>query len=198
MARQPQANYPGGSKSRVTRAGAAIRAGDATEADFAVVETWRTGHRSVLNTLQGILRNRARGKAIVVAQRRKRKHTIFDKLQRLPRMELARMDDIAGCRLFFNDIAGLNEFRQSLHEAHFRHRRRNENDKYDYIGKPKETGYRGIHDVYEYDANSDAGADYKGLYAATQRSPGISELTTRRLSIRPSRGMMPSMNGLSP
>ncbi len=152
----------------MTRAGAAIRAGTQTEEDLSVVETWRTGHRPVLNTFQAILRTRARGHDVVVAQRHKRKHTIFDKLQRLPRMELARMDDIAGCRLIFNDVAALEEFRASLHQAHFRHRRRNEDDKYNYIAAPKDTGYRGIHDVYEYDANSEAGADYKGLYIELQ------------------------------
>ena len=43
------------------------------------------------------------------------------------------MDDIAGCRLIFDDIQSLHEFRESLHKAKFKHKRRNETDKYDYI-----------------------------------------------------------------
>jgi putative GTP pyrophosphokinase len=50
----------------------------------------------------------------------------------------------------------------------FKHKRRNEVDKYDYIKSPKDTGYRGIHDVYEYDVNSAHGKDYKGLFVELQ------------------------------
>ncbi|CAN5158514.1 RelA/SpoT domain-containing protein [soil metagenome] len=138
-----------------------------------VVEIWRAGHRPVLNTFQALLRTRARGKRVVVAQRHKRKHTIFDKLQRLPGMELARMDDIAGCRLIFPSQAELASFRSSLHAANFRHRRRNDDDKYDYIKNPKDTGYRGIHDIYEYDVNSESGKGSKGLYIELQYRTGI-------------------------
>ncbi len=89
VAKAPESNYPGGSKSRVSRAGAAVREGRATAEDLAVIDTWRAAHRPVLNTFQAILRTPARGTKAVVAQRHKRKMTIFDKLQRLPRMELA-------------------------------------------------------------------------------------------------------------
>jgi putative GTP pyrophosphokinase len=160
--------YPGGSKSRVSRAGNALRTGTATPEDLAVIDTWRAAHRPVLNTFQAILRIRARAGNIVVAQRHKRKRTIFDKLRRLPRMELARMDDIAGCRLIFESIEELRAFRAKVHAARFKHKRRNEVEKYDYITKPKETGYRGIHDIYEYDVNSDHGKDYKGLFVELQ------------------------------
>jgi hypothetical protein len=78
-------------------------------------------------------------------------------------MELARMDDVAGCRLIFPNISELYNFRNSIHRAKFKHRLRNSIDKWDYIQKPKETGYRGVHDVYEYDANSAHGKPYKGL-----------------------------------
>jgi hypothetical protein len=83
-------------------------------------------------------------------------------------MELARMDDVAGCRLIFPNIAELYSFRARLHAAKFKHHLRNAQDKWDYIAKPKETGYRGIHDVYEYDANSDHGKPFKGLLIELQ------------------------------
>lgn len=155
--------YPGGSKSRVNLAGENIRSGTATTEDLNVVEEWRSAHRRVLNTFQAILRNRTRDAEIIVAQRHKRKNTIFGKLQRFPKMKLARMDDIAGCRLIFKDIEELNKFRTSFHKARFNHHRRNATDKYNYIQIPKATGYRGIHDIYEYDVNSTSGKSLVGL-----------------------------------
>lgn len=160
--------FPGGSKSRVNRAGDNVRKGNATSQDLQIIDEWRAAHRGVLNTFQAILRNRTRGSGITVAQRHKRKRTIFDKLHRLPGMQLARMDDVAGCRLIFKNLSGLNDFRTAFHSAHFNHKRRNDLDKYDYIKQPKETGYRGIHDVYEYDVNSAIGQNLAGLNVEIQ------------------------------
>lgn len=160
--------YPGGSKKRVIRAGDAVRNGNPTPEDLAVIEEWRAAHRGVLNTFQAILRSRTKDRKISVAQRHKRRNTIFNKLQRLPGMQLARMDDVAGCRLIFRTIKDLQEFREEFHHARFRHKIRHEPDKYNYIKRPKPTGYRGIHDVYEYDVNSDAGKNFAGLYIEIQ------------------------------
>ena len=161
-------HYPGGSKSRVSRAGDAVRSETATPEDLAVIEDWRAAHRPVLNTFQAVLRGRLRGKNVIVAQRHKRKNTIFDKLMRLPGMQLARMDDVAGCRLIFKNIKELHHFRENFHKARFNHKMRNASEKYDYITQPKSTGYRGIHDVYEYDVNSGSGKGLKGLYIEIQ------------------------------
>lgn len=161
-------DFPGGSKSRINRAGENVRAGTPTAEDLEAIEEWRAAHRGVLNTFQAILRNRTREKNITVAQRHKRKRTIFDKLHRLPRMQLSRMDDIAGCRLIFEDIKELYSFRQQFHRARFDHIRRNDINKYDYIKKPKATGYRGVHDVYEYDVRSEVGRSLTGLYVEIQ------------------------------
>lgn len=165
--------FPGGSKTRVNQAGEKIRTGNFTLDDLLVIEEWRAAHRAVLNTFQASLRTRtskrkAKGIEIVVAQRHKRRNTIFNKLLRLPRMELARMDDIAGCRLIFRSIQDLHDFRSDFHKARFKHKRRNDIDKYDYIKSPKKTGYRGIHDVYFYDVNSDVGRNFKGLQLEIQ------------------------------
>lgn len=162
------ATFPGGSKSRVTRAGEHIRQGTATADDLLVVEEWRAAHRGVLNTFQAILRNRTKGTKVSVAQRHKRKTTIFDKLTRLPGMQLARMDDVAGCRLIFRSIRDLQAFRSKFHRARFNHKLRNEPDKYDYLKHPKPTGYRGIHDIYEYNVNSESGRALAGLYIEIQ------------------------------
>jgi putative GTP pyrophosphokinase len=160
--------FPGGSKSRVNKAGANVRQGIASQEDFQVIDEWRAAHRAVLNTFQTILHKRARDRDIIVAQRHKRKRTVFDKLVREKRMNLSRMDDVAGCRLIFNNLHELQEFRSNFHKARFRHKRRNEVNKYDYISSPKPTGYRGIHDVYEYDVNSAIGKRLTGLYVEIQ------------------------------
>lgn len=163
-----QPAFPGGSKTRVNRAGDAVREHRATNEDLAVIDSWRDAHRHVLNTFQAILRNRTRQTSVIVGQRHKRKKTIFGKLDRFKGMSLARMDDVAGCRLIFPDIKSLHLFRADLHKANFKHILRNEQDKWDYIRRPKSTGYRGIHDVYEYDVNSEHGKFYKGLLIELQ------------------------------
>lgn len=160
--------FPGGSKTLVNKAGNNVRQQKVTIEDLNIIDEWRAAHKFVLNTFQASLRNRTRGKNIIVAQRHKRRNTIFNKLVRQPKMELSRMDDIAGCRLIFETIDELYKFRTQFHGARFKHKRKNEIDKYDYIKKPKTTGYRGIHDVYSYDVKSKNGELYKGLLVEIQ------------------------------
>jgi putative GTP pyrophosphokinase len=162
-------NPPWGSKGAVNRAGEALRgAGPLNPESAAALENWRASHSAVLNTFQAILRGRTRGKGIVVAQRLKRRNTIIDKLSREPKMQLSRMDDVAGCRLIFADIAELRDFRAKLLQAKFAHKRKNDIDKYDYILSPKPSGYRGVHDIYEYNVSSKQGARFKGLMLELQ------------------------------
>ena len=168
MNQSAKPTFPGGSKSRVNRAGVNVRNGTETQDDLRIIDDWRAAHRGVLNTFQAMLRTRTRGSGVTVAQRHKRKRTIFDKLQRLPGMLLARMDDVAGCRLIFKSLNDLDRFRKKFHAARFKHKRRNDIEKYDYIKLPKESGYRGIHDVYEYDVNSDVGRNLAGLNVEIQ------------------------------
>lgn len=166
--RDDNPGFPGGSKSRLNRAGDAVRKGTQSAADIAIIDDWRAAHRHVLNTFQAILRSRTRNTGIIVAQRHKRRRTIFHKLLRLPGMSLSRMDDIAGCRLIFPSVRDLYGFRRDFHAARFEHEMRNGTDKYDYIKSPKETGYRGVHDVYEYNAKSVGGRRLAGLYVEVQ------------------------------
>ena len=63
-----------------------------------------------MNVWQKILSKRTKKKKnkIIFAQRLKRKNTIYDKIKRYPDMNLARMHDIAGCRLIFKNIEDIN------------------------------------------------------------------------------------------
>lgn len=144
------------SKKRVDKAGNNFRNQKENKEDAKVLEKWRASHRQVLNTFQTLLRNRAKraeGK-IIIAQRHKRKSTIIDKLRRHPKMKLSQMNDIAGCRVIFENIEALYEFRENLYNSRLRHNLKNDPDRYDYIKSPKNDGYRGIHDIYSYNRNS--------------------------------------------
>lgn len=115
-----------------------------------MIENWRVAHGVVINTFRQTLNRHAKNSKAVVAQRLKRKSTIYYKLLREPGMQLARMHDIAGARLIFDSLSELYEFREKMHNSRFKHELVNSKDNYDYIKHPKLTGYRGIHDVYRY------------------------------------------------
>ncbi len=146
--------YPLYSKEKVNKAAEriaeSIRNGsDINPEDEAIIENWRASHTHVLDTWQKILSRRIKRKNIVFAQRLKRKNTIYDKLARYPKMKLARMHDIAGCRLIFRNMEDLLKFREELHNSKFNHFLKVDECK-DYVSNPKESGYRGFHDVYVY------------------------------------------------
>lgn len=165
----PKNTPPWGSKGLINRAGDAFRAErQPTTDEIGAVERWRAGHKNVLNTFQAILRNRTKGTGVQVAQRLKRRSTIIGKLFREKNMQLARMDDVAGCRLIFPDISSLEKFRAKFLKAGFKHSRRNAVDKYDYIKRPKGSGYGGVHDIYEYNPKSKQGKPYAGLLMELQ------------------------------
>ena len=91
-------------------------------------------------------------KKIVLAARLKKRVTIEAKLSsRLTQMNLARMHDIVGCRLIFNKIEDLLQYRDMFTNGDWAEKyiRLPCSDKYDYISHPRETGYRGIHDIFE-------------------------------------------------
>jgi putative GTP pyrophosphokinase len=139
------------SKGNLNKIGEKLRLGNHLTLDEVLAfNAWRNSHSHVMNGFQAMLRARTRGKNIVVAQRHKRRLTIVDKLSRESKMQLARMDDIAGIRLIFENVSDLYEFRESFLKSRHKHHQKSEIDKYDYVKKPKFTGYRGVHDIYSY------------------------------------------------
>lgn len=157
------------SNSRIKTAGKRIRENNYSLEDILVLENHRASHTYIMNTFNSNLRRRSRGQPIVVAQRLKRRNTIFDKLKREPNMQLSTMHDIAGIRLIFQDQHQLNMFRDRLHKAKFDYiLRTRDDDRYIYILNPKDTGYRGIHDVYEYRVRSRQGEKWNGLLIEIQ------------------------------
>jgi ppGpp synthetase/RelA/SpoT-type nucleotidyltranferase len=153
---------PPSSKSAVRRAGQAISAGQATEAEFQIVDQWRSAHGYVINTFQAWLKGHInkQGYYIEFAQRLKRRNTVVDKLLRKNSVgdplisDVASMHDFAGCRMIFETLDELYDFRSYIHSSqtmrNVEHQLRHDPSKYDYIERPKFTGYRGIHDVYRH------------------------------------------------
>lgn len=162
------ANPTAYTKGQINKAGEEARNGSPSDGALEIINNWRASHAYVLNTFQATLRNRTRRTEIAVAQRLKRLRTLTSKLVRHPRMQLARMDDIAGCRLIFPREDVLVAFRQEFHRARFSHKLKNSPEKYDYIERPKPDGYRGIHDIYEYRVGSKTGQAYNGLMIELQ------------------------------
>lgn len=159
---------PSVSKNAVRKAGKRFREGGEGQEDFGVLNQWRAAHGYIINTFQANLRGRTKGQHIQVAQRLKRANTIVDKLRQGRALDLASMHDIAGVRLVFPDVDTLIEFRGNMHQTKAKHQLVNDAEKYHYINHPKDSGYRGIHDVYRYNAMSRTGAAWNGLLIEIQ------------------------------
>lgn len=152
------------SRKRVQRSGDRIREGTSTEEDMEVLENWRAAHAHIINTFQANLRSRTRGTKFLVGQRLKRRVTIIDKLTRQPGMNLARMHDIAGCRVVFPTAPDMLKFRNEFIQSRAKHERVTaERDQFNYFESPKESGYRGIHDVYKYNSYAPSASAWNGL-----------------------------------
>jgi ppGpp synthetase/RelA/SpoT-type nucleotidyltranferase len=132
---------------------------------YEILNNWRGSHSFPLNTMQNGLRLHVSrlSDEFVVAQRLKRIPSILKKLERFPGMQLARMQDIGGCRAVVPSIGDVFALRESLLSSRMRHRLANEKN---YIAYPKDSGYRSVHLVYQY--QSDRNSTYNGLAIEVQ------------------------------
>ena len=153
---------PPENKTAIRKAGRNIANEDALEADFDLVDRWRSSHSYVINTFQIWLRRKiiASGLRAEFAQRLKRRNTVIDKLGRkdengkLLIEDVVSMNDFAGCRIIFENIEDLNKFRVFMRSnkvtKNVKHTLKYEDTKYDYIENPRKSGYRGVHVVYKH------------------------------------------------
>jgi hypothetical protein len=149
-------------------AGHALPSEGGTDAALEIVNNWRASHSFPLNAFKLTLRRNAYAVSAatqppLVAQRIKRLPAITDKLKRLLRLKLSAIQDIGGCRAVLHDIKGVYDLRGFYGKSSIRHRLDNEND---YLAKPKDSGYRGIHLIYEY--KSDRSDLHNGLKIEVQ------------------------------
>lgn len=173
-------------KARVRAAGKAIANNTATDEDYQLVDQWRSAHGYVINTFKVWLRHKveAFGSNAEFGQRLKRRNTVIDKLQRTRPdgtplvFDVTTMQDFAGCRFIFDNIDDLVEFRKYLLSdrvmENVLHKLKHEDrDKYNYIERPKPTGYRGIHDVFVHNPRphrrgDDSSTPWRGLMVELQ------------------------------
>jgi len=108
-----------------------------------LVLDYRIGFQDPLNRVTMGVRSfvKSEGAPIVVAQRLKRMVTIVRKLGRFQRMQLARMQDIGGCRAIIPSRAQFEGVAARIRKT-WDVRRFD-----DYAAEPKSTGYRAVHVV---------------------------------------------------
>lgn len=170
-------NYPTlkNSKNKINRAGDRLveflnGKGSINDRDvmlaLSVLRNFRTCHTYPVNTFQSTLRSKLQkiDKKAIVAQRIKRLPSTVLKLRRFKGMQLARMQDIGGLRAVVGTLKQVHELADSYMTSK-RLKYKLTGDK-DYIAKPKESGYRGIHLVYKY--YNSIRQDYNGLYVELQ------------------------------
>jgi ppGpp synthetase/RelA/SpoT-type nucleotidyltranferase len=119
---------------------------------YSVVQNWRTCHVLPLNVIQAGLRGRIRRveQKAIVAQRLKRFSSIMNKLAREPDMKLSQMQDLGGCRAILSNIPAVTAIYHMYEQPEQRLDEEGSHKCYDYIAKPKDDGYRGIHVVARY------------------------------------------------
>jgi ppGpp synthetase/RelA/SpoT-type nucleotidyltranferase len=88
---------------------------------------------------------RTEGYTVEVSQRLKRVPTIVYKLLREPTMQLANMQDIAGCRAVLRSVPQVRDVQRRLQKNRPPVRVN------DYIETPRPSGYRGVHMIVIYD-----------------------------------------------
>ena len=155
------------SKTRVNQAGKDYIAGpstlDAYLETLAVIDNWRSAHSFPLNTMQMLLRKRAKGvdPAADVVQRLKRFPSIAAKLRKRGSWGLSSIQDIGGCRAVVKDMASLDRLVDSFvvrgRDSHVCKRV----DDYVWDDGPRSTGYRSVHFVYAF--HSEAKPEYNSL-----------------------------------
>lgn len=127
------------------------------EAAQNILTYWRTIHAYPINTFQATLRkkiSKLHFSDALVAQRLKRNVSIVSKLNRFPNMKLSTMQDIAGLRAILKNINQVRkldlEYREKSRFTHIL------KDYKDYIQNPADSGYRGIHLIYQYVSNNES------------------------------------------
>lgn len=157
------------SKKQIDKAGQMIKRKELTPDErkqyLDIIDNWRAAHAFPMNTFTINLKKKtSNNMGIIVVQRLKRLNTIIEKLDRFSDMKLSRMQDLGGCRVILPKIEDVYSLRDKIVNSRIRHKLHNEKD---YIKEPNpDTGYRGIHLIYQY--VSDRNDKYNGLCVEIQ------------------------------
>ncbi|MFC4337593.1 RelA/SpoT domain-containing protein [Salininema proteolyticum] len=156
------------SKREAKRAGVVLAGGMPVHEHphaLAVLNNWRSAHGYPLHVISQHLQRIATDveSSAVVARRFKRLPSIVHKLERFPSLHLAKMQDVAGCRVIMPSIEQVRDVDALLRAALSPHRLVRHND---YLAEPKSSGYRGLHLVYGF--HDDGAAQWNGLHVEIQ------------------------------
>jgi hypothetical protein len=148
------------SKKQVNRAGEFLAAeGDKHLGEFSaslsVAEWWRVTHVHPMRVYFLLLGRVAKliDPKVTVSRRLKRMKSMVLKLSRNPNMQLARMQDVGGCRAVMESIEQVKQFVEPFREL-LETGNRQKSEESDYIARPKQDGYRSIHVVVKYQPKS--------------------------------------------
>lgn len=142
--------------SQANRAGKAVRKwlqegappGGLDDAVLDIVNLYRSAHEAPMQSAVGDLREALKLLDYSHSQpssRLKRWDSIASKLFHEKNLALSRMQDLGGCRVILDDIASLDRLCAKLQDFH------PGAGVSDYVRKPKESGYRGIHVIIFYE-----------------------------------------------
>ena len=146
----------------------------AWEEAYNVLSHWRSLHAFPLSSTTSTLRKRALliDSTALVAQRLKRFVSIRHKLYNQESMTLTQMQDIAGCRVVFNDVRNVYRLKRAYEEYATRSPDRGAElvNKWtkDYIFNPKPDGYRSVHLVMRYRTVKESALHLNGLRVEVQ------------------------------
>ena len=120
-----------------------------------VLDNWKASHELPLNWIMRTLRRNSEdiSPGVVIVQRRKRTPSILLKLDRIEKLDLARMQDLVGCRIVFRGNVPRNNLSRTYELLHRLEKSRMQSVIHkvnDYIDKPRNSGYRSVHVIYKY------------------------------------------------
>lgn len=147
-----------------------------------VVNNWRAVHSYPQHLMKITLQRRAKqiDDHSICAQRLKRLPSIIIKLRHNPNMKLSQMQDIGGCRAIVPSLGHLTRLIDVHEEAIRKNPPRKGKDRpitrsgwdlverYDYIERPKDDGYRSYHYVFKYMSKWAENKQYNGLRLEVQ------------------------------
>jgi putative GTP pyrophosphokinase len=148
------------SKSDIDRAGDVMSGTPCTtltmDHAIEILENFRSIHIHPLIVFRMSLKRKSKliSPDVLISQRLKRAPSIVSKLKIQKNMSLSQMQDIGGLRAVLNDLEEVYELKDAVrsgeNQVAFKSTLLKE---YDYISKPKESGYRSLHLIYKYGKN---------------------------------------------
>ncbi|ARR01859.1 RelA/SpoT domain-containing protein [Campylobacter vicugnae] len=148
------------SSKTIRKAGNNLKLNQAKKDDLDAISTFRSNHVQLMKMLVKTISKKL-PKPLFIARRLKRLNSIQAKLQRFDGMCLDRMQDIGGVRAVFKNNNEVKQFVKSIQNVYYGKRSVLEIVKEnDYIGNPKDDGYRSYHIIFKYNGKIDEISGY--------------------------------------